>query len=47
MALILDISQCQLMAVGANSLPTGIQFACSEEGNFIQCKQLNGDIARL
>lgn len=39
-----DFVFCQLMVVGTNSAPTGIpNLGCGEEGNFILCKQLNGD----
>lgn len=41
-------SYCQLMVIGANSIPTGIaNFGCSEEGNFIQHKLLNSKTAWL
>lgn len=39
-----NLCPCQLMVVGTNSSPTGIpNLGCGEEGNFIQCRQLNCD----
>lgn len=39
---------CQLTVVAANSMATGISgLECSEEGNFIQFKQVNWDMAWL